>query len=308
MLGLQQKHNNFIPMIGGECTCNHGNIHVLARQVDPTRTKTLRDRFAADVTRRFRKVARLIRESVDTNDCFGLREQPITLEAIPEREFEFLRDDEKLVEFMKWLREQVQENVFEIVTYDRIGETITGLWTNLYIDSAYKQGIRRARQEMRKAGAEVPDIGNDYIDEINVAFNSAVHSDRVAVLYTRVFEELEGITSVMDQQISRILSEGLIQGWSPERIARELVDRVEKIGITRARMLARTEIIRAHHLATVQEYRNAEIQGVTVQAEFTTAGDGRVCTRCKALARNKKKETIIYTLDQIEGLIPVHPN
>lgn len=300
MLGLTTNKLKY----GGLCTCNtiHRNPHVLTRQIDPTRTKTLRDRFVADVTRRFRKVEKLIRDSIITNDCFGLREQPISLAAIPPREFEFKRDDEKLIEFMAWLREQVQEDVFETVTYDRLGETVTGLWTNLYIDSAYKQGIRRARQEMRKAGAEIPDIGNEYVDEIAVSFNSAIHADRAAVIYTRVFTELEGVTAAMDQQISRILSEGLIQGWSPERIAQEIVAKVEGIGITRARMIARTEVVRAHHLATIQEYRNAELQDIKIQAEFTTAGDGRVCPECSAL--NGK----IMSLDKAEFIIPVHPN
>lgn len=306
MLGIKEfeprrRQDVFFKLLLEKCTCQ-ANPHVLTRQIDPTRTKTLRDRFVADMTRRFRRIQKLIRESVVTNDCFGLREQPTVLAAIPPREFEFLRDDEKLVEFMKWLNEQVRENVFEIVTYDRLGETITGLWTNLYIDSAYKQGIRRARQEMRKAGAEIPDIGNEYVDEVNVSFNAPIHVDRVAVLYSRVFTELEGVTATMDQQISRILSEGLIQGWSPERIARELVDRVDKIGITRARMLARTEVIRAHHLATIQEYRNAELQEIKIQAEFTTAGDGRVCPECAAL--NGK----VMSLEKAEFIIPVHPN
>ena len=41
---------------------------------------------------------------------------------------------------------------------------------------------------------------------------------------------------------------------------------------------------------------------VLMQAEWSTAGDDRVCPECASL------EGKVYTLDEIEGLIPVHPN
>lgn len=292
------------------CGCSSKSLLTLAKQVDPTRTKTLRDRFVADMTRRFRVITRLITESVVTNDAFGLNQQnqPFTLEAAGPGQFDFPQNQDKLTAFMAWLQQQERENIFEIVPSERIGAAAAGSWMNFYIDSAYKQGIRRARQEMRKEGVDLPILGNQFQDEISVAFNAPVHADRVALLYARDFSELQGITAAMDQQISRVLSEGLINGWGTERIAQSLNDRVEKIGLTRARMLARTEVIRAHHLATIQEYRNAEIQGVRVQAEFTTAGDGRVCQICKDLARTTKGTIRIYTLDEIESLIPAHPN
>jgi hypothetical protein len=44
------------------------------------------------------------------------------------------------------------------------------------------------------------------------------------------------------------------------------------------------------------------VVGVTVEAEWSTAGDDRVCGECQGL------EGIEYTLDQIEGMIPVHPS
>jgi SPP1 gp7 family putative phage head morphogenesis protein len=254
------------------------------------------------MTRRFRAIIRLINESIITNDCFGLNNQQIPLEAAGPNQFDFPRNDKKIEAFMLWLAEQVRENIFEVVTRERIGGAISQIWMNTYIDSAYKQGVRRAKQELRKQNVDLPRLGNEYIDEVTAAFNSPVHADRVGVVYTRAFNELRGITDAMDQQLSRVLAEGLVNGWGTERIALNIVDRVEKIGLTRARMLARTEVIRAHHLATIQEYRNAELLEVEIQAEFNTAGDGRVCVICKGL--NGK----IMTLSEAEGIIPVHPN
>jgi hypothetical protein len=67
-------------------------------------------------------------------------------------------------------------------------------------------------------------------------------------------------------------------------------------------MIARTETIRAHHLANIQEYRNWAVAGVIVQAEWVTAGDNRVCLKCGEMAKAGP-----YTLDQIETMIPAHP-
>lgn len=66
-------------------------------------------------------------------------------------------------------------------------------------------------------------------------------------------------------------------------------------------MLARTEIIRAHHVATIQEYRNWAVEGVVVQGEWRTAGDERVCVICEALEKK------VFPLDEIESMIPRHP-
>jgi SPP1 gp7 family putative phage head morphogenesis protein len=70
----------------------------------------------------------------------------------------------------------------------------------------------------------------------------------------------------------------------------------------RAEILARTEIIRAHHLGTIQEYRNQGLLNIVVKAEWKTAGDDRVCTKCASL------EGKVFTLDEIEPMIPAHPN
>lgn len=136
-------------------------------------------------------------------------------------------------------------------------------------------------------------------DESYVVNGFVVHN--CGLLYTRTFNELKGITEAMDQQISRALAEGMAQGLGPAKIARNLTDRVDKIGITRARTMARTEIIRAHHLATINTYREAQIEGVRVKAEWSTAGFG-VCPSCAEM------EGKIFTLNEIEGMIPLHPS
>jgi SPP1 gp7 family putative phage head morphogenesis protein len=274
-------------------------------KIDPTRTLSLRRKFVADVDRRFTALKRLITVSVVQNDCFGLLESSNSLRlqgAAEPEQFKFLTLPKKIDAFMAWLHEQEKAGVLELSTKPGVFKSGDNPWTNTYIDSAYQRGIRRGRQELRNQGVDIPDFGDKQLrDPVMVAFNQPVHAERVALIYTRAYNDLKGITNAMDTQISRILAQGLAEGRGPRELARQMADRVEGIGITRARILARTEVIAAHHAANIQEYRNAGIEGVSVRAEWATAGY-KVCPICSALQGK------VYSLDEIEFMIPRHPN
>lgn len=274
---------------------------------DPTRTTTIRNTFARKMRKRFDTVQREIHDAIVDKDVFGLT-NPTVLQA-RSRQFDFPTNEGKIEAFMEWLNELIED---EIITVSRVGgENIR--WTDIYVEDTYKRGVIRARQEMRNAGLDVPPI--EQTGGIEAAM-TPVHMDRVKTLFLRTFEDLKGVTSQMATQISRVLSQGLMDGDNPIRLARKL-DYVirgtgNNLGVTdtlgrfipgrrRAEMIARTELIRAHHKGTVQEYRNWGVQGVNVQAEFRTAGDHRVCDICSSLQGS------VYSLDEAENLIPVHP-
>lgn len=283
-----------------------------AFKIDPTRTLTLRKSFEAQMVRRFKVIIKAIVQAVVKDDVFGLIPREHAIHALAElkpRQFEFISSDQKISKFMEWLEEMVNANVLEVIP--RPGtRTGSAPWTNIYIQSAYQKGLARARQELKAKGYDVPTAQGALPgsrDTISVAFNQPMHADAVAIAYTRAYDGLKGITQAMDQQISYVMAQGLAEGRGAMDIARNLVNRVEKIGITRARMLARTEIVNAHHQATINEYEQWGVQGVSVQAEWLTAGFG-VCPECLRLARGGDVKPGIYSLGKIRGMIPVHPN
>jgi len=285
---------------------------------DPTHTTTLRNAFARDMRRRFNEIAKVIIASIVTNDCFGLKRPLHTFQATPagKHAFVFTRSSEKVEEFMKWLEEQVKKGIITTREYQRIGSAVEAAWTNVYIQDSYKRGIMRARYELQKAGYDVPSIEDT--GGIVASMSTPFHVDAMGLLFTRVFTDLKGITSAMDAQISRVLAQGIADGDGARLLARKLVAVIngtgsDKLGITdtlgrfiparrRAEMLARTEIIRAHHIATIREYRNWGLEGIKVLAEWSTAGDDRVCKQCEKLQGK------VFTLDEIEGMIPLHPS
>ena len=297
-------------------TCQHIATYAALRNADPTRTSTLRAMFVRDVNRRFTKLKKDIYTSIVTNDAFGLNIQ--TNVAAGPNAFAFNTSAEKVDAFMKWLQIQIDEGILEVKYMNQLGAAGQQPWTNMYIQDSYKRGITRARYETKKLGIKVPPI--EETGGIRAAFGTPFHMDRVGLLYSRTFQELKGITAAMDSQISRVLSQAMADGDGPLTIARKLravIDgkgtAVSKLAIKdslgrfipaqrRAQTMARTEMIRAHHQATIQEYENWGIEGVNVKAEWSTAGDDRVCQQCSALEGN------VYSLEEIRPMIPVHPN
>jgi len=283
---------------------------------DPTRTTVLRNAFAREMRRRFRQLSAVIRKAIVEDDCFGLTAGFYQLTSPGRQAFVFPRSADKVSAFMEWLQHQIDIGILEVRELAQVGIGVEGAWTNKYIFDSYKRGVIRARYELQKAGFDVPSIAQT--GGIEISLSTPFHIDRLGLLYTRTFSGLKGITASMDTQISRVLAQGIADGDNPRLLARKLISVINGTGMgeleitdtlgrfipaqRRAEMLARTEIIRAHHQATIQEYRNWAVKGVIVKAEWMSAGDDRACNRCLDLTGS------VFRLDVIEKMIPLHPN
>lgn len=305
------------------------SVYVKSKLVDPTNTIVLRKRFEKEMDHRFNRVKQAIYEAIVIRDVFGIKKIQnnskiivyVTGMNMPNPgAFAFSTSAEKVEAFMKWIRQLISSELLTVSQFQQIGQSVNPAWTNIYIQDSYKRGIARAKQELKKAGYLSPMSGYDTVE---ASFNTPFHMDRVGLLYSRTYNDLKGITDVMDAQISRVLSQGMIDGDNSIVIARKLRAVIEgggnELGITdtlgrfipaqrRAKMLARTEMTRAFHQANIQEMKNWGVEGVNVQAEWSTAEDGRECPECKKMAKDENGNTIIYTMEDIMNLIPRHPN
>lgn len=284
---------------------------------DPTKTTALRNAFARDMCNRFIELKKAIRKAIVDDDIFGLvNSTPMVfaLNSPGRKAFQFLTKEQKVQAFMEWLDEQSKKGIIQTRTLQQIGQSREEAWTNTYIADSYKRGVIRSRYEMHDINKAIPTL--ETTGGILASMSTPFHADRVGMMYIRAFEELKDINSVMATQISKVLSQGMVDGDGPKLLAKKLVSAIDGSGDTlairdtlgrfipaqrRAEMLARTEVIRAHHIGMVQEFRNWGQEGVKVKAEWQTAEDGRVCQQCRDL------EGKVYTLDQIEGMIPLHP-
>jgi SPP1 gp7 family putative phage head morphogenesis protein len=280
---------------------------VASGKLDPTKTALVRRKFEADLRRRFSVLLGLIRSAIVDDDGFGLvTGTGIIGIAVAQvvgarttianrRQFDFPRSTDKVRSFMAWLRSQESKEILSVAPGIPIEAAAQTAWSNLYIDTAYRRGIRQSVGQLQKAGASVSDRW------VSSAFLRPVHADRVGLIYTRTYSGLAGITQSMDARISRVLSLALAEGQSPRQIARDLNREVD-IGLNRARMIARTEVISAHAESSLNTYQEAGVLGVGVEAEWLTTGDGLVCELCEELAGKE------LTIEEARNMLPRHPN
>lgn len=291
--------------LGCGCQILHVHARDSAWRVDPTRTLVLRRRYEADLVRRIKVIRRIIKELVLQDDVFGLRSPGPQAPSIfakspprppkpPPRAWANLPSGEKITAFNRWVRESVRSGILEATRGTSFGRNQA--WQDVYLRSAYQKGLASAAQRLGAAGVDVRDT---FIDS---AFFRPVHADRIGIIFTRSRADLEGITSAMENQLSRALAQGLLENAGVDAVAQMLVDRVDKIGITRARVLARTEIVGANAEGALNTYEEAGLEGVEAQAEFMTTRDNAVCPQCADL------EGDVMSIDDARGSIPVHPN
>ena len=258
---------------------------------DPTRTKTLRGDFEAEVNSRFRGLKGDIREALVDLDVLQLGNDEAVNSAPNPGQYEFLSNPEKRQRFQAWLRQQTDSGVLESVDGRRVRRG--DHWTAEYVRRGYAKGVTDTGAKLRQDGVDA-----DVLDDV---FNHPVHASKAEMVYTRAYDGLEGITQEMDTQISRELSSAITEGKNPREAARAINDRVDAVGINRARTLSQTEIIHAHAEGSLDRLEAEGFDEVAVDVEHITAGDSNVCPDCAALGGRR------YSIEEARGLLPIHP-
>lgn len=273
---------------------------------DPTRTKTIRDQYARQVRKRYRAVARAVRDLVNSGyldsvleaNQPGDRPSPLPvpdapIPRTPDYDFPTGSGGGRQAQnaFSQWLRDTQNAVVLGG------GNAGDARWTDDYVRYAHGRGVVHGNHRLRNAGFDVPDV------ELRDAFRTPIHRDTLEQFYQRQFSLLQGVNESMDAEISRILSDGVLAGENPRVIGREMSNTVQNIGIRRGNLIARTEVIHGYNEASLNRYEQilgseGELEAVV---EFQTAGDSRVCPQCQTLAGS------IYTVQDARNVIPVHP-
>jgi SPP1 gp7 family putative phage head morphogenesis protein len=271
---------------------------------DPTRTVMLRRRFSRDMKRRFRQLSLDIKKHlIDDKALDGtakLFNDAFQSRGITNASYTFPTNAGKVKAFREWLKGQVDQGI--LLVEHGLEDTP---WLSEYVDSAYRQGTVRAYTDVHAS-----DLLNDetafYLggkaEFLRSAFAQPETTQKIELLYTRAFSELEGVTAAMDQQISRILAEGLAHGRGMAKIVREMRSKISEFSKTRAEAITRTEIIRAHAEGQLDSFEALGVMQVHAAVEWLTAGDDRVCDRCASM------EGSTFTIEQARGILPLHPN
>ena len=264
---------------------------------DPSQTTMIRNRFVVDMNQRFRAIKTAIRGLVVTDDAFGLVTSTPLAINVEKQVWRFRTNPDKVTEFRKWLTTQVDEKVLTTVTPS--GKP----WLSKYIESSYKKAQVRAYKDVygelvdTPAGLKLTDDGR----ALGLSFAGPEETKRIEAIYSRAWNDVKGVTDTMHQKVSRTLSLGLANGQNPLTIARAMVKEIDGLERTRARVIARTEVIAAHAEGQLDAYDDLGIEKVTIIAEWQTAGDNRVCPECGLM------EGTEMSIEEARGLIPRHP-
>jgi len=279
-------------------------------KLDPSRTKTERQRFMREMTRWFRALDKAVQKFLVEEDAFGLGErkpfqlsgyQPEQNEPIIEnkRQYAFLTDPDKLKQFQRWLQQQIDAGLLQVS-----GGIQGQPWTAEYVESAWRKGMMRAYTDVHKQDlSRTPEWYRGTKEQFLISsFRQPEMMSKVQLLATRAFEGLKGVTEQMSTQMSRILADGMVNGYGPKKIAKMMSDSIGRLTRTRALVIARTEIIHAHAEGQLDGYKLLGIEQVDAEVEWSTAGDVLVCPECSDLEGN------VYTIKEAHGMIPLHPN
>lgn len=250
-------------------------IHLLRK--DPARTSGIVDSFSKEVSKIFRSLKESIYKVFKNNPTFN----------------SLSTSTSRLKRFRAWLRKEMNSTL--------IGDDVVAE----YISRAYKQGAERGYSETTKERhhdySDVSQLHQQGKDTqwLSTFLQKASIVDKVNLLASRCYGELQGITPRMGIKLSRVLIDGLITGKSNSDIAKLLSDEID-IEEKRALVIVNTEISSANAEGTLDALETQGVKGVNLEVEWITTD--KPCPKCSAMG-NK-----IYPIEEARGLIPLHPS
>lgn len=151
----------------------------------------------------------------------------------------------------------------ERLLYGELLESINGQRPNnwfyqSYLSSAYNDAIRDTIQSSKNM-AEPSIVGDEIAMMIRQLDADAFNPQQVnslGLVYSRVFNEMKGLTDSMKVDLSETLTRGMASGLGIRQITQYVAKRVG-VGFSRAQRISRTEILGAYR--TAQRVKTREI-------------------------------------------------
>lgn len=155
------------------------------------------------------------------------------------------------------------------------------------VRGAYEQGT----------GDEVRNLvsisDGQYTREVTQVLRSQPWQQRVALIQSRVFEEMQGFQGDTGQDLARVLRSGVENGLNPRDVAEDIRDRFG-VSQSRAERIARTEINQAYRRARLDEDEDAN-QRLGIRTGLLWFSALSPTTRPNHAARHGR----VYTQDEV---------
>ena len=220
------------------------------------------------------------------------------------KKFAFRSNDDKVKEFVRFVGETFDAKVN--------GKTQEGVLAR-YVATMHAKGVDRAYKDANRYGLRGGTKEKELMNKggraefLRRAKIDPELIDRVKVLASRTYLDVQDVTRKSAGTLRRILVDGMAAGENPRQVARRMMDELDMTKVQATR-IARTEMIRAHAEGQLDAFERMGIKGVSGDVEFsatkTLSGDfdSKVCPLCQEL------DGKVMTIREARGVIPVHPN
>lgn len=244
--------------------------------IDPSRTKTLRRAFEAEAARLARSALDHVTAAMSAPDWAGNTKK----EAVTE------------------LRRRVRE-ANRLINGDS-RKFNSKRWFEEYIDRAADKGIERAFLEGRKYVVDESEEEKLGAQRFFVKEVKRQYRESIDLLKDKAKNDIDGIAEHLMTAVTREVTEILRRGGSKKEI-KQAITKIYKNAISkRFKAFTSVSIIGAHAEAQLDAWEHLGHKLVGLKAEWLTAGDKRVCPRCK------KNERKVFTIKAARGIIPLH--
>jgi len=164
------------------------------------------------------------------------------------------------------------------------------------------QAARAYESGTGTAVAQLAALTDDYTREITQVLASEPWQRRVALIRSRVFEQMQGFNGDTATELGRVLSQGVEDGLNPRAVAKDIRKRFG-VAERRAETIARTEITSALRRATRDETQDAR-ERLGIQTAMLHLSALSPTTRRSHSARHGK----VYTAQEVAEWYSVDAN
>lgn len=165
--------------------------------------------------------------------------------------------------------------------------------------AAYLRGLRQADADAEHAGYELLGEPQDVIYQRD-------HREELAALLLLLMTDYRGMVENAVSKLQSAYAQAVRSGEAGGAVVSQLARKIASVNVSG---FVSTAVVGAFAGAMLARFRQLGVGrvGVAAEMQWETAGDGRVCSRCLEFStRDNGFGPGIYTVQQAQGLIPVH--
>lgn len=204
-------------------------------------------------------------------------------------------------------------NFIERLLYSELLESIDGRkpqnwFYQSYLSSAHNDAIRDTIQSSKNM-ADPKVVGDEMAMMVRQLDADAFNPQQVqslGLVYSRVFNEMKGLTDSMKVDLSETLTRGMASGLGIQQITRDVAKRVG-VGFSRAQRISRTEILGAYR--TAQRAKTKEINNdIYADSPFVQKQLWFSALASTSRPNHVSKHGLTYTIQEVEQFYSVAAN